>query len=95
MEIDIDKYNERKEQKLWMAVLERAVMDLNSKDELIRKDAQDWLNNRKYTEINSFFGICNMFHLNPFFVKDMISTNHKRVKFTLRSINERNKSIDC
>jgi hypothetical protein len=95
MEMDIDKYNERKERKLWMKVLERAVMDLNSKDEPTRKDAENWFNSRKYTEINSFFGTCNMFQLNPFFIKDMIFKNHERVKFTLRSIYERCESIDC
>jgi len=80
--------------KLWIAVLERAALDLQSENELTKNDALIWFNNKSNSQINSFIGICIVFRLNPFEVREYILENHDKENFKLRGIYEHRKNSD-
>lgn len=82
--LEIDSENEEliqdtPEKRLLCSILERAILDLKSSDNTIRREATKWFNSQEEDYIFSFFSICEFLNLNQEKLKRILNKYKKNI----------------
>ncbi len=69
---------------LWSSVLKQAIEDLTNRNSLIKRQAWQYVLNKRTHEIGSFIWICDLLHINADKVREKL-----KIKIVIKSIQRR------